>query len=194
MKKLNYSDVKHQQLVDLRTQHAYQAGHVKNSINLNPGNFEKYAAAILSFNHPVVLITNQEIEESIDEIEKLTNTVNEYLSVEGYINIDQFPKENLSTVGTTPAEDFLESDADYILLDVRHPDEITRIAPKKNLLNIPFENLPESLEYLNKAKEIYTLCGSGNRSTAAASYLIKEGYKPTVIEGGMKAIEEIQNK
>ena len=38
---LQFSDLKDQQLVDTRSQLAFQKGHVKNALNLNPGNFKK---------------------------------------------------------------------------------------------------------------------------------------------------------
>ncbi|HBY90755.1 MAG TPA: hypothetical protein DEO37_10005 [Aerococcaceae bacterium] len=37
---------------------------------------------------------------------------------------------------------------------------------------------------------MYTLCGSGNRGTAAASYLETLGFQPIIIDGGMKAIQD----
>ena len=64
---------------------------------------------------------------------------------------------------------------DYILVDVRHPDEITRPAPEKNLVNIPFEDLVNDYQSLDTSKQIFTLCGSSNRSTAAASFLESKG-------------------
>src|SRR5699024_7632047 len=86
---------------------------------------------------------------------------------------------------------FLAVQDDYILLDLRHPDEITRLAPEENLINIPLEDLPSTYQKLDKDQKIYTLCGSGNRATAAASFLANKGYKPVVIEGGMKAVQEV---
>lgn len=52
------------------------------------------------------------------------------------------------------AADFLQlpDDQDYVLLDLRHPDEITRPAPEKNLVNIPLEKLADNLEKLIATK------------------------------------------
>ena len=167
MKKIFYEDINNQQLVDVRTQHGYQEGHIKNSLNLNPSNFKTYATYYLDVNQ---LGFNQR---------------------NGYLLIDEVPKEDLQTTETIPAEDFLNKSDDFILLDVRHPDEITRLAPEKNLVNIPFEDLVNDYQSLDTSKQIFTLCGSGNRSTAAASFLESKGLNPKVIEGGMKAIQEI---
>ena len=190
MRKINYKDITNQQLIDVRTQHGYQAGHIKNSLNLNPGNFKTYAPYYLDLNQPVIFIVGSEEEAHLEELSEFADELG-FTQNNGYLLIDEVPKENLQSTGTIPAEEFLNKNDDYILVDVRHPDEITRPAPEKNLVNIPFENLVNDYQSLVTSKQIFTLCGSGNRSTAAASFLESKGLNPKVIEGGMKAIQEI---
>ena len=190
MKKINHKDINDQQLVDVRTQHEYQAGHLKNALNLNPGNFKKYATYYLDVNQPVIFIVGSEEESHLEELSESADALG-FTQNNGYLLIEEVPKENLKTTETIPAEDFLNKSDDFILLDVRHPDEITRPAPEKNLVNIPFEDLVNDYESLDTNKQIFTLCGSGNRSTAAASFLEAKGFNPGVIEGGMKAIQEV---
>jgi len=190
MKKIFYEDIKNQQLVDVRTQHGYQAGHLKNALNLNPGNFKKYATYYLDVNQPVIFIVGSEEESHLEELSESADALG-FTQNNGYLLIDEVPKENLQTTETIPAEEFLNKSDDFILLDVRHPDEITRPAPEKNLVNIPFEDLVDNYDSLDTSKQIFTLCGSGNRSTTAASFLESKGFNPGVIEGGMKAIQEV---
>lgn len=190
MRKINYKDITNQQLIDVRTQHGYQAGHIKNSLNLNPGNFKTYAPYYLDLNQPVIFIVGSEEEAQLEELSEFADELG-FTQNNGYLLIDEVPKENLQTTGTIPAEEFLNKNDDYILLDVRHPDEITRPAPEKNLVNSPFEDLVNDYQSLDTSKQIFTLCGSGNRSTAAASFLESKGLNPKVIEGGMKAIQEV---
>lgn len=190
MRKINYKDITNQQLIDVRTQHGYQAGHIKNSLNLNPGNFKTYAPYYLDLNHPVIFIVGSEEEAHLEELSEFADELG-FTQNNVYLLIDEVPKENLQTTGTIQAEEFLNKNDDYILVDVRHPDEITRPAPEKNLVNIPFEDLVNDYQSLDMSKQIFTLCGSGNRSTAAASFLESKGLNPKVIEGGMKAIQEI---
>lgn len=190
MRKINYKDITNQQLIDVRTQHDYQSGHLKNSLNLNPGNFKTYATYYLDLNQPVIFIVGSEEEAHLEELSGVADELG-FTQNNGYLLIDEVPKENLQTTGTIPAEEFLNKNDDYILVDVRHPDEITRSAPEKNLVNIPFEDLVNDYQSLDTSKQIFTLCGSGNRSTAAASFLESKGLNPKVIEGGMKAIQEV---
>lgn len=189
MKKLNYTDITNSQLIDIRTQHDFQAGHLKNSLNLNLGNFKKYATYYLDSNQPIIFVVNSEHDVKLEVLFELAKSLG-FTKVNGYLSIDEVPNKALQTTKTIPAEEFLNKSNDFTLLDVRHPDEITRPAPEKNLVNIPFENLITEHPYLNSDKTVYTLCGSGNRGTAAASYLETKGFNPVVIEGGIKAIQE----
>ena len=71
MKKIFYEDIKNQQLVDVRTQHGYQEGHIKNSLNLNPSNFKTYATYYLDVNQPVIFIVGSEEEAHLEELSEL---------------------------------------------------------------------------------------------------------------------------
>jgi rhodanese-related sulfurtransferase len=191
MEKLDYKAMKDQQLIDIRQQHEYQTGHLKHSLNLNPKNFKKYAEHFLSSNKPIVFIVAEENTEVLEELAAFAEA-EDFGPIVGYLSIEDIPNETLETTDTIAAADFLNKDGDYILLDVRHPDEITKPAPEKNLVNIPLEYLAGVHKSLNKFNEVYTLCGSGNRGTSAASYLASKGFKTTVIDGGMKSIQESQ--
>lgn len=190
MKKINYKEINNQQLIDVRTQHDYQAGHMSKALNLNPGNFKKYATDYLDLNKPVIFVVGSEEEDKLEELSQIADDVG-ITQLDGYLLIDEVPKEKMLTTETISARDFLNQTGEFLLIDVRRPDEITRPAPKKNLVNIPFEDLVNNYQSLDTNKQIYTLCGSGNRSTAAASFLEAKGFTPKVIEGGMKAIQEV---
>lgn len=182
MKKLNFSDLADQQLVDIRSQQAFQEGHLKGSLNLNPGNFKKFADYYLDPKRPIVFVTENSAE--------LTDLDTAAFKIAGYLAVADIPSDSFEKIDTISVADFLKEE-DFILLDVRHPDEITRPAPEKNLVNIPFEELVTAYKSLDNSKKVYTLCGSGNRGTAAASFLLDKGYTASVIVGGMKAMQEV---
>lgn len=193
MKQLSYADLKQQQVVDTRSQADYQKGHLKDSLNLTIGNFKTYALNFLVVDEPLVFVTGADSEAEKDELHEIAKK-HGFTNVEGYLPIEAIPVENLEQTALISAEDFLKQEGDFILLDVRHPDEITRIAPEKNMVNIPLEALDDSTAELDNEKRIYTLCGSGNRGTTASSFLAGKGFQTTVIAGGMKAVEALQNK
>lgn len=190
MKKVHYEDINDQQLIDLRDQNEFRAGHIKQSINLIPKNLTKYASHYIKPDQPIILITDSKDDTMQNKLFKIENQLD--LSEEiGFMSIDEYPTHELQTTDSASAEEFLNNTTDYVLLDVRHPDEITRPAPEDFLVNIPFEKLADDYDKLGVNLTIYTLCGSGNRGTAAASFLQSKGYHPIVIEGGMKAIDDL---
>lgn len=195
MKKLTYNHETNSLLIDIRPQDKFQAGHIKNSLNFIPSSFTKYLAQFLTPEQSIQLLVEDESPETLAmlaDLEKLLQPS----TLEGYLLFDEIPKNILQKIETISAEDFLAIDCEdtnvpFSLLDLRSPAEITRPAPDKHLTNIPLEELAQHFQQLDPAKTIYTLCGSGNRATAASSFLRAKGFKTIVIEGGMKAVQDL---
>ena len=84
------------------------------------------------------------------------------------------------------AVEMMESESDYIILDVRRPDEFaTGHIP--NAINIPNESIgtDEISELPDKDQLILVYCRSGNRSKQASQKLGKLGYSNVVEVGGI---------
>lgn len=84
------------------------------------------------------------------------------------------------------AVEMMESESDYIILDVRRPDEFaTGHIP--NAINIPNESIgtDEISELPDKDQLILVYCRSGNRSKQASQKLVKLGYSNVVEFGGI---------
>lgn len=84
------------------------------------------------------------------------------------------------------AVEMMESESDYIILDVRRPDEFaTGHIP--NAINIPNEGIgtDEISELPDKDQLILVYCRSGNRSKQASQKLVKLGYTNVVEFGGI---------
>jgi len=78
------------------------------------------------------------------------------------------------------------ANADFVLLDVRNPDEYAFC----NLggLLIPIAQLPERLNELNLESHIVIHCHAGGRSRRATDYLIGQGFKKVFnLRGGITA-------
>lgn len=192
LSKISFDQVESQQIVDLRSQKEFQQGYLGRSLNLIPKNLLKYGKQLLNNKEEVILITKEENQKELsDLVEQAKNQDIE--NITGYLLFKEIPNDELETLPIISAEKFMALVGDYSLLDVRTPDEITRSAPERNLVNIPLENLPDQFRQLNSKEIVYTLCGSGGRATASASYLKKQGYQAIVIEGGMGAIEASKN-
>ena len=187
LNKIAYENLQDELVVDIRDNTTFRQGHLPNSLNVTAKQKDKYWDGLVKNKENLVILTDK--EESLADFEDL--------NLNAYLLFEDIPQEVLVTSAEITAADFLQlpDDNDYILLDLRHPDEITRPAPEKNLVNIPLEKLADNLERIDSDKDIYLLCGSGGRATAGDAYLTAHGYNKThVIEGGIKAVIQAQGE
>jgi len=78
----------------------------------------------------------------------------------------------------------IEAGEDFILLDVRGPEEFA-LANLGGTL-IPLQVLEEHVDELDKTKEIVVLCHHGVRSLHAAHFLLANGFeKVASVRGGI---------
>ena len=86
------------------------------------------------------------------------------------------------------AIEMMESESDYIILDVRRADEFAT-AHIPGAINIPNENIgtDEIPELPDKAQLILVYCRSGNRSKQASEKLVALGYTNIVEFGGINS-------
>ena len=84
------------------------------------------------------------------------------------------------------AVEMMESESNYIILDVRRPDEFAA-GHIPNAVNIPNESIgaDEIDELPDKDRLILVYCRSGNRSKQASEKLVRLGYGNIVEFGGI---------
>lgn len=84
------------------------------------------------------------------------------------------------------AVSMMHNEKNYIILDVRRPDEFS-IGHIPNAINVPNETIgTEKIPELpDKNQLILVYCRSGKRSKEAAEKLVKLGYKNIVEFGGI---------
>ena len=84
------------------------------------------------------------------------------------------------------AAEMMAEESDYIILDVRRPDEFAA-GHIPNAINVPNETIgtAEIPELPNKAQLIMVYCRSGRRSKEASEKLLKLGYTNIVEFGGI---------
>lgn len=79
-----------------------------------------------------------------------------------------------------------KANADIFILDVRNPDEFALCNLGGHL--IPFKDLPNRLNELNKEQHIIVHCHAGGRSRKAVEYLLGLGFiKVDNLRGGITA-------
>jgi rhodanese-related sulfurtransferase len=76
-----------------------------------------------------------------------------------------------------------------VWLDVRHAKEFSHARLPK-ALNIPLHEIRLRLNELDKDKNYICYCSTGRRSSAAAFLLVQNGYKASVLNGGIKVMAQ----
>ena len=193
----SFSQNDQERLIDLRPAVEVQKAYYPSSYHFTCANIMDFLPSLITKDLPLAWIGHPEsqadlvdlLPELFDQLQRLG-----YQTTENLYDIASFAKSDLVQLNTISPEDFFKLDGDYSLLDLRDPQEITRPAPEKHLLNIPTPQLAGRLNELDPDKIIYTLCGSGGRATLGAVYLANQRFKTCIIEGGMKAVQNYQNR
>ena len=80
-----------------------------------------------------------------------------------------------------------KKEAEFVLLDVRQPEEY-RTGHLPGAVFIPLPDLIDKVGELDPAKAVLAYCRSGNRSRAAAAFLLSQGFsKVYSMDGGIIA-------
>lgn len=95
-----------------------------------------------------------------------------------------FNSPKVRNIDAEELQDKIDSNEDFLLLDVRTPQEHAAHAIEGSYL-LPVQELAFRAGELPKHKEIVAYCRVGNRSAYAAAYLTKLGYNVTNLEGGI---------
>ena len=77
-------------------------------------------------------------------------------------------------------------DRGAVVVDVREPVEF-RDGHLPGAVNIPMGHLTRRLGELDRARPVYVVCASGNRSSAMVDVLAAAGYDATNVAGGTSA-------
>lgn len=78
-----------------------------------------------------------------------------------------------------------DNNESFILLDVREAHEYY-ISDMEGTTRIPFHDLKDNMDKLEKSDEIITLCRSGNTATDASKLLIENGFtNVSALKGGI---------
>jgi phage shock protein E len=95
-----------------------------------------------------------------------------------------FNANGCQNIGPEELDKKMKSGEDFLLLDVRTPQEHAAQAIEGSYL-LPVQELSFRMDELPRNKEIVVYCRVGNRSAYACSYLTRLGYKVTNLEGGI---------
>ncbi|TDW99516.1 MBL fold metallo-hydrolase [Dinghuibacter silviterrae] len=182
-------------ILDTRKAPVFTDGFVPGSINIGlEGRFAEWAGNLLGFTDPIVLVTDEGMEE--ESILRLARVGFE--NVSGYLQggFDAWKAAGQPIdmiINVTPYELALDIpfDENLVVVDVRKEIEFGG-GHVKGAENIPLETLsdPGSMAYLEENQNIYVHCAGGYRSVIACSLLKRQGlHNLRNVTGGWTAIQ-----
>ncbi len=180
-------------VIDLRRPEAFGGAHIPQAINIGAGqNLSLWAGWLLSQEDRLILVSDEGDDQDarralvrvgLDRIEGFLQK-----GMPGWIDkgLDFTRTAQLSI------QDVEQRRSNVQVLDVRNDKEWVagHIA---GALHIPLGELPERTEEISKSAEVVTVCGSGYRSSIAASLLETAGFaNVSSMDGGMAAWDQRQ--
>lgn len=186
MKKLNFSQLSSDYLIDLRSAEDFAFAHYRGAINIpfNP-NLAAWTRCAIPIAAPIILIADQEMAEAAAESLQIAG-----YSVLGFIPFEnQYAKDSLETISVMEL-----ISGDKYIIDVRTLHE-WNVGHIKDAKHIELSQFAQKIQDIPENKEIAVICGGGNRSSVAASLLKKSGHsKVSNVRGGMSAWKQVADK
>ena len=187
-------------LLDTRNASIFSQGFIPGSIFIGlEGRFAEWAGSLLSFNQPILLITEPGKEkESVIRLARVG-----FAHFEGYL-MGGF--ETWKNAGET-IDLVINVEADELAMDIPFDDNLVIVDVRKetefndghivDAVNIPLLDLsdPGSMANLDDHHNIYVHCAGGYRSMIACSLIKRQGiHNIRNVEGGWAKILELPDK
>jgi len=177
-------------IVDVRTPSAYGGAHIKGAYSLPPSRLSN-AGWVLPYDKPILIVA--ENIAGADFAERSLYRLG-YDNIEGYLanGLESWYKESLPifTLNIASVQDLnrmLSSKQDVFVLDVRRENEWNEGHIKEST-RIYLGKVQNETDKLPRNKPIFVICKTGNRSSFAASVLLREGFEQVYnVLGGIDA-------
>ncbi len=182
-------------ILDTRIADEFEKAHIPNSINIGTnGQFAIWAATVLDYKKPLVLITDPGKEnEVITRLARVgIENITGYLQG-GFSTWIQANQEIAAITSIEPEEIRTYMDKGWKVLDVRKPGEF-ETGHIKGAKTLHLQILEENLDELDKNTSYIIHCAGGYRSMIAASMLKKHGFTHFVnVHKGWSAIQKLDH-
>jgi len=181
------TDASRYEVVDLRDNKAFAAGHIPNSVNIAlRGRFETWTGIMVPWgSNMVVAGTEAETKEAVHRLHRVGYTAK-------VLNFEEWTKAGMQLLTNkllSPGELYaqMQAKASPVIVDVRLPSEWMGLRIG-TVLNLPLNKLPELSSKLDTSQPVVAVCNSAYRSSMAIGILERKGFKSaTSMEGGSDA-------
>lgn len=176
-------------VLDARQPEAFAGGHIPGALNVGlGGSFATWAGTVLPADARILLV----LDDAADLMEATWQLLRIGYDVPvgwlaGGMTAYRTTGRRLARLPTTTADDLRQRLDDIHLLDVRQPGEWSAFhAPDAQ--HITGAELPGRLDEVPEDRQVVVTCGSGYRSSVAASLLARAGHRDVAnLLGGMAA-------
>lgn len=168
-------------VVDVRPGTEFASGHLAGSLAIAlDGRFAEQAGSLIRPDNSIVLVGDGDaVDEARVRLARIgfDRVVGALSGIEAVLAANPGRARVLSrlTVGAFNARQRLLG-TELVVIDVRNPSEV-QAAPIGGARNIPLARLGEDLVALDPSQPTVVVCGSGVRSTIAASVLLAAGFE-----------------
>lgn len=171
---LNLDDL----VIDVRPKAEFDKNHLAGAINIQfDGKFETWLGAILAPETKFYLVTGK--NSLIDVVKRIANIGYEQ-NILGVISEDEpFPNSTSNSTGEELTKTKLESE--YVIVDVRTPDEVEANKYFDTSLHIPLHELAERITELDLSKPVVVHCEGGYRSQIGATIIRGHHRNPELV-------------
>ncbi len=178
-------------VLDIRDYSAFGGNHIPGSINLDlGGNFATFAGWILQPEKEILLVSDR--PENVDAavtslrrvgLDRVTATLEGSIFAWARAGL---PTSHIPQVSPFELQQMASAvSVPILILDVRSPAEYEGFHLPQ-AVNIPVPELRSRFVELDPGSRIVTVCGTGHRSSLAASLLLQKGFENvTNLAGGM---------
>ena len=187
-------------ILDTRPSAEFPQGFVPQSISIGlDGRFAEWAGSLLSFRHPILLVTAPGNEkETIIRLARVGfDKMIGYLDggFEAWLKAGE-PVDMIINVDADELAMDIPFDDNLVVIDVRKETEFAN-GHLKDAINLPLDHLkdPGSMSDLDDTQNLYVHCQGGYRSVIAASLIKREGFHNIRnISGGWNAISQLNDR
>ena len=177
-------------VLDTRNELNYGAAHIPGSLSIWQDGLASFAGWFVNYDKNILLVTpNQYPQPELKILHRIG-----FDNIKGYLkggllqwHMSGLESSSLGMIKVQKLCNLLDETSNYWLLDVRSEDELAEAGEIQGAQNIHITQLPDNLNQIPTDRPIYVFCGSGLRSTTAASILKRNGFSNVnVVLGGLE--------
>jgi len=177
--------------LDVRPGALFGEGHAVDSLNIGIANpsFSVWSGSFVNPDLPVALVVEYETEAQRAQLELARIGFDQ---VVGFITTDDLDEtQQITQIGARDFLASLESPQRSVILDVRSAQEWSQ-EHLEGAIHIPLPQLLRCIGGFSRKAPLTVVCGSGYRSSIAASLLESEGFERlSNVMGGMRAVRHV---